>query len=57
MASVNKVILIGNLGADPEIKSFQNGGKIANIRIATWRRSSMRTASSATARARSRRSR
>ncbi|PKP86736.1 MAG: single-stranded DNA-binding protein [Alphaproteobacteria bacterium HGW-Alphaproteobacteria-17] len=33
--SVNKVILIGNLGADPEIKSFQNGGKIANIRIAT----------------------
>jgi single-strand DNA-binding protein len=38
--SVNKVILIGNLGADPEIKSFQNGGKIANLRIATsesWR--------------------
>ena len=33
--SVNKVILIGNLGADPDIKSFQNGGKIANIRIAT----------------------
>ena len=33
--SVNKVILIGNLGADPEIKSFQNGGRIANIRIAT----------------------
>ena len=33
--SVNKVILIGNLGADPEIKAFQNGGKIANIRIAT----------------------
>ena len=33
--SVNKVILIGNLGADPEIKSFQNGGKIANLRIAT----------------------
>lgn len=33
--SVNKVILIGNLGADPEIKSFQNGGKIANMRIAT----------------------
>ena len=33
--SVNNVILIGNLGADPEIKSFQNGGKIANIRIAT----------------------
>lgn len=35
MASVNKVILIGNLGSDPEIKSFQNGGKIANLRIAT----------------------
>jgi single-strand DNA-binding protein len=38
--SVNKVILIGNLGADPEVRSFQNGGKVANIRIATserWR--------------------
>ncbi len=35
MASVNKVILIGNLGQDPEVKSFQNGGKIANLRIAT----------------------
>ena len=33
--SVNKVILVGNLGADPEIKSFQNGGKVANLRIAT----------------------
>lgn len=33
--SVNKVILIGNLGADPEIRSFQNGGKVANLRIAT----------------------
>ena len=33
--SVNKVILLGNLGADPEIKSFQNGGRIANLRIAT----------------------
>lgn len=33
--SVNKVILIGNLGADPEVKSFQNGGKIATMRIAT----------------------
>lgn len=38
MASVNKVILIGNLGADPEVKSFQNGGKIANLRIATSKR-------------------
>lgn len=33
--SVNKVILVGNLGQDPEIRSFQNGGKIANLRIAT----------------------
>ena len=33
--SVNKVILIGNLGADPEIRSFQNGGKVANLRLAT----------------------
>ena len=33
--SVNKVILVGNLGADPEIKSFSNGGRIANLRIAT----------------------
>ena len=35
MASVNKVILVGNLGADPEVKSFQNGGRICNLRIAT----------------------
>ena len=33
--SVNKVILIGNLGQDPEVKAFQNGGRIANLRIAT----------------------
>jgi single-strand DNA-binding protein len=33
--SVNKVILIGNLGADPEIRTFGNGGKVANLRIAT----------------------
>lgn len=33
--SVNKVILVGNLGADPEVRSFQSGGKVANIRIAT----------------------
>ena len=33
--SLNKVMLIGNLGADPEVKSFQNGGKVANLRIAT----------------------
>lgn len=38
--SVNKVILIGNLGADPESRSFQNGGRVVNLRIATtesWR--------------------
>ena len=34
-ASVNKVILIGNLGQDPEVRSFPNGGQIANVRIAT----------------------
>ena len=33
--SVCKVILVGNLGADPEVKSFQNGGKVCNLRIAT----------------------
>jgi len=33
--SLNKVMLIGNLGADPEVKSFQNGGKVCNLRIAT----------------------
>ncbi|KIT17351.1 single-stranded DNA-binding protein [Jannaschia aquimarina] len=38
--SVNKVMLIGNLGRDPEVRSFQNGGKVCNLRIATsetWR--------------------
>lgn len=38
--SVNKVILIGNLGRDPEVRSFQNGSKVVNLRIATsetWR--------------------
>ena len=33
--SVNKVILIGNLGADPEVRNFDNGGKVCNLRIAT----------------------
>ena len=33
--SLNKVMLIGNLGADPEVRSFQNGGKVCNLRIAT----------------------
>lgn len=38
--SVNKVILIGNLGKDPEIRTFGNGGKVANFSVATsesWR--------------------
>lgn len=33
--SVNKVIIVGNLGRDPESRSFQNGGKVVNLRIAT----------------------
>lgn len=33
--SVNKVILVGNLGRDPEVRNFQNGGKVCNLRIAT----------------------
>jgi single-strand DNA-binding protein len=33
--SVNKVILVGNLGADPDVKTFQSGGRIANLRLAT----------------------
>ena len=38
--SINKVILIGNLGRDPEIRTMQNGNKVANLRVATserWR--------------------
>jgi single-strand DNA-binding protein len=35
---LNKVQLIGHLGADPEIRSFQNGGKVCNLRIATTER-------------------
>jgi len=40
MASVNKVIIVGNLGRDPEMRTFPSGGQIANVRIATtdrWR--------------------
>ncbi len=33
--SLNKVMLIGHLGADPDVRSFQNGGKVANLRLAT----------------------
>ncbi len=38
--SVNKVILVGNLGADPEVRNTQDGRPIVNLRIATserWR--------------------
>ena len=38
--SVNKVILVGNLGKDPEVRTFQNGGRVCNLRLATsenWR--------------------
>ena len=40
MASLNQVSLIGNLGADPEVRTFANGGKVANLRLAvseTWK--------------------
>ena len=33
--SVNKVILIGHMGADPEVRTFQNGGRVCNLRVAT----------------------
>jgi single-strand DNA-binding protein len=36
--SVNKVIIVGNLGRDPEVRSFANGGKVANLNIATSER-------------------
>lgn len=35
MASVNKVIIVGNVGRDPEVRSFPNGGKVCNLRVAT----------------------
>ena len=38
--SVNKAIILGHLGADPDVRTFQNGGKVCNLRIATsetWR--------------------
>lgn len=40
MAGVNKVIIVGNLGRDPEVRTFGNGGKVVNLNIATsetWR--------------------
>ena len=35
MAGVNKVIILGTLGRDPEVRTFQNGGKVVNLRVAT----------------------
>lgn len=38
--SVNKVIIVGNLGRDPEVRTFANGGKVCNLAVATsesWR--------------------
>lgn len=40
MSSVNKVILVGNLGADPDVRQMQNGNPVVNLRLATsdtWR--------------------
>lgn len=33
--TINKAIIIGHLGADPEVRSFQNGGRVCNLRVAT----------------------
>lgn len=38
MASVNKVMLVGNLGRDPEVRQFQNGDKVCNMNVATSER-------------------
>ncbi len=35
MSGVNKVIILGNLGADPGVRTFMDGGKVVNLRIAT----------------------
>lgn len=35
MAGVNKAIIVGNLGRDPEVKSFPNGGRVVSLNIAT----------------------
>ena len=41
MGSVNKVILVGNLGADPEVRNLPSGGKVVNLSIATSERGTM----------------
>ncbi|MCR0981395.1 single-stranded DNA-binding protein [Roseomonas populi] len=38
MAGVNKVIILGTLGRDPEVRNFQNGGRVVNLRLATSER-------------------
>ncbi|MBP0463103.1 single-stranded DNA-binding protein [Roseomonas sp. PWR1] len=38
MAGINKVIILGRLGRDPEVRNFQNGGKVVNLRLATSER-------------------
>jgi single-strand DNA-binding protein len=38
MAGVNKVIVLGRLGRDPEVRNFQNGGRVVNLRLATSER-------------------
>ena len=38
MSSINKVILIGNLGKEPEVRTMQNGGKVCNLSLATSER-------------------
>ena len=38
MSSVNKVIILGRLGKDPEVRNFQNGGKVVNFSVATSER-------------------
>ncbi|WP_431280695.1 single-stranded DNA-binding protein [Humitalea sp. 24SJ18S-53] len=38
MAGVNKVIILGRLGKDPEVRNFQNGGRVVNLRVATSER-------------------
>jgi single stranded DNA-binding protein len=43
MASVNKVILVGNLGADPETRYMPNGDAVCNIRLATTDRGKQET--------------
>ena len=43
MASVNKVIIVGNLGRDPEVRNMPSGDSIANIAVATTHRSKDRT--------------